>query len=408
MKQSAYFCVGILLSTVAPLTFASPINAVIGLDNSQIVENSSQLSFQPNPGTLLPLQQNFPPITHLQNNLDSQWFDEIGQKVRVEHKQRDLSYTGMLTRIEQDKRTFLILIDERPTTLPLDDFYLIPLEKVDSTPSAKTDLQVSYQTNQLSWTPQLSLIFEGNNVSVSQQALLHNQSSETITLQDSLLHYARNAPNRLFKAERNALAMSADQSSMDYQDNEISYPLGNKAIQMAPYSNALIPLPSSTSKVEKQTHTASLYTHENSSGNIELNFYNNLSFSFKNDGLPGEYRTFQKRGNLLIPSNTVFLNTVRANYPINVVTNKSQDITGSLTLISASSQKLPASQTWQATIDNLSNQDQDYAIEQNINGIIEVLEGDEATKLTASSLIIKGKIKAHSKKTVTYKIELKN
>lgn len=408
MKQSAYFCVGILLSAVAPLTFASPINAVIGLDNSQIVENSTQLSFQPNPGTLLPLQQNFPPITHLQNNLDSQWFDEIGQKVRVEHKQRDLSYTGMLTRIEQDKRTFLILIDERPTTLPLDDFYLIPLEKVDSTPSAKTDLQVSYQTNQLSWTPQLSLIFEGNNVSVSQQALLHNQSSEIITLQDSLLHYARNAPNRLFKVERNALAMSADQASMDYQDNEISYPLGNKTIQMTPYSNALIPLPSSTSKVEKQTHTASLYTHENSSGNIELNFYNNLSFSFKNDGLPGEYRTFQKRGNLLIPSKTVFLNTVRANYPINVITNKSQDITGSLTLVSASSQKLPASQTWQATIDNLSSQDQDYAIEQNINGIIEILEGDEATTLTANSLIIKGKIKAHSKKTVTYKIELKN
>lgn len=408
MKNSTYFCFGILLGTAAPMAFASPVNAVIGLNNSQVVQNSAQLSFQPNLGTLLPLQESFSPITHLQNNLDSQWFDQIGQKVRVEHKQRDLNYTGTLTSIEQDNRTFLVLIDERPTTLPLDDFYLIPLEKMGTATTPKTDLMVSYQTNQLSWTPQLSLIFEGNNVSVSQQALLHNRSNTAVTIQDSLLHYASNAPTRLFKAERNSLAMSADQQSIDYQDNEISYPLGNKDLKMAPYSNALIPLPSSTIKVEKQTHTAQLYTHENSSGKIELSFYNNIRFTFQKDGLPGEYRTFQKRGNLLIPSNTVFLKTVRAGYPTNVVANKSQDITGSLTLVNASSQKLPATQTWQATIENLSNQDQDYSIEQNTNGIIDALEGNEAKKLSANSLTLDGKIKAHSKKTITYTIELKN
>lgn len=408
MKNSTYFYFGILLGTAAPMAFASPVNAVIGLNNSQVVQNSTQLSFQPNLGTLLPLQENFSPITHLQNNLDSQWFNQIGQKVKVEHKQRDLNYTGTLTSIEQDNRTFLILINERPTTLPLDDFYLIPLEKMSATATLKTDLMVSYQTNQLSWTPQLSLIFEGNNVSVFQQALLHNRSNATVTIQDSLLHYASNAPTRLFKAERNSLAMSADQQPIDYQDNEISYSIGNKDFMIAPYSNALIPLPSSTSKVEKQTHTAQLYTHENSSGKMELSFHNNIRFTFPKDGLPGEYRIFQKRGNLLIPSNTVFLKTVRAGYPTNVVANKSQDITGSLTLVNASSQKLPATQTWQATIENLSNQDQDYSIEQNTNGIIDALKGNEATKITANSLTLDGKIKAHSKKTITYTIELKN
>ena len=408
-KQPAYLYIGFLLgATLAQPTFATPINAVIGLDNSQIVESSQHLSLTPNSGTLIPLEDNFSPITHLQNNLNANWLDEIGRKVRVEHKQRELNYTGILTKIEQDSRSFLLTISDRPTTLPLDDFYLIPLEQSDTKNVPATSYPVTYQTNQLSWTPQLSLIFDKDRVFISQQALLHNNSSATIEMQDSLLHYSRSSTPQRFKAERSSLVMSDTQQEVSYQDNEISYSLGHNILSIAPYSNTLYPLPSSNSKIDKLTHTANLYTHNNSSGKIDLNFYNNVSFTLQKEGLPGEYKTFWKRDNLLIPGNTAVLNTVRTGYPLNVVTNKSQDITGYLILKSASSQKLPSTQIWQMTIENHSNKIQNYSVEQNTNGIIEVLEGDKVTKVNANSVGIIGKIKAHSKKTITYKIELKN
>jgi hypothetical protein len=408
-KQPTYLYISILLGTaVAQPTFAAPIHAVIGLDNSQIVADSQHLSLTPNPGTLIPLEDDFSPITHLQNGLNKNWFDEIGKKVRVEHKQRDLNYTGILAKIEQSSRSFILTSHDRPTTLPLDDFYLIPLEQTDNNKAATRSYPVSYQTDQLSWTPQLSLIFENDNVVVSQQALLHNNSSASIEIQDSLLHYSRSSTPQRFKAERSSLVMSDMQQEVSYQDNEVSYSLGHNLLSIAPYSNTLYPLPSSNSKIDKQTHTANFYTHNNSSGKIDLSFYNTVSFTLKKEGLPGEYNTFWKRENLLIPGNTVMLNTVRTGYPLNVITNKSQDITGYLTLENASSQKLPSTQVWQLTIENHSNKIQNYSVEQSTNGIIEVLEGDDLTKVNANSLRIAGKIKANSKKALTYKLELKN
>ncbi len=205
-KQPTYLYIGILLGTaVAQPTFAAPIHAVIGLDNSQIVADSQHLSLTPNPGTLIPLEDDFSPITHLQNGLNKNWFDEIGKKVRVEHKQRDLNYTGILAKIEQSSRSFILTSHDRPTTLPLDDFYLIPLEQTDNNKATTRSYPVSYQTDQLSWTPQLSLIFENDNVVVSQQALLHNNSSASIEIQDSLLHYSRSSTPQRFKAERSLL-----------------------------------------------------------------------------------------------------------------------------------------------------------------------------------------------------------
>lgn len=416
-KQPAYFCLSVLLGATAHNAFATPLNAVIGLDNSQIVETSQQLSLTPNTGSLLPLEDNFAPITHLENNINANWFDLINKKVRVEHKQRELNYTGTLARIEQNTRSFVLSSKEFSMTLPMDDFYLIPLENpsaADTKPEEQEDTskaapyKVSYQTNELSWTPQLSLIFDNDKVSVSQQALIHNNSSSTIQIQDSLLHYSRSAAPQLFKAERSSLAMSADRPDVSYQDNEVSYSLGGGTLSIAPYSNTLIPLPSSDSKIDSQTHKAKLYTYGNNSGKIDLNFYNNLSFSLQKNGLPGEYKTFWKRGNLLIPGNTVSLETVREGRSVNVMTNKSQDITGYLSLVSASSQKLPSTQVWEATIENHSNTSQKYAIEQSTNGIVEILEGSEVVAINANSLIVSGEIEANSKKTISYKVDVKN
>jgi hypothetical protein len=292
--------------------------------------------------------------------------------------------------------------------LPLSDFYLIPLEKNDSSETTTIPYQISYQTNQLSWTPQLSLIFDNNQVSLSQQAILHNSSSSIVEIQDSLLHYSRTSTPKTFKAERSLMAMDSANQSVDYQDNEISYPLNGPILSIAPYSNTLYSLPSSRTVIDSKVQAGSLYTHNNSSGKIDVTFYNTLGFTLPQDGLPGEYKTFWKRDNLLIPGNSVALNTVRANNSVEVTTNKSQDITGYMTLIESSSKKLPSIQTWEVTIQNHSNQEQNYSIEQNTNAIVKVLDKNKVTQLNANSIEISGKIKANSKKIITYKIELKN
>ena len=408
-KQPAYLCVSVLLGTLTQPIFAAPIDAVIGLSNSQIVESNPTLSLTPISGTLLPLQDNFAPITHLQNDSSTNWINEVGQEVRVEHKQRDLNYTGTLTQIQQNNRTMWLSINGRLTQLPLDDFYLIPLEKSEpQKDQAALAFPVSYQTNQLSWSPQLSLIFENNQVTLSQQALLSNHSNTQIDIRKSLLHYSNNASSQRLKIERSSLAMGDMKQEVNYQDNEISYPLKENSLSISPYSNTLISLPSSKSKIEKQTQQANLYTYGNSSGKIDLNFYNTVRFSLPKDGFPGTYKTFWKKGDLLIPSDTISLNTIRANNPLTVTTNKSQDVSGYLTLVSATSEKLPTTQVWTATIENHSDKAQQYSVEHSTNSIVELLESDMATQSNAKGINLSGSIKANSTKTLTYKIELKN
>ena len=117
---------------------------------------------------------------------------------------------------------------------------------------------------------------------------------------------------------------------------------------------------------------------------------------------------FWKKDKLLIPANTVTLETVRAGHTTSIITNKSQDITGHLTLVDAYSKKYPSTQTWEANITNHSNKAQSYSIEQNTNGILTILEGDEASKTAANSLKLSGIIEKKKKKALVYKIKLNN
>ena len=410
MKLSqTYFSIAIILSTSSLI--ASPINAVIGLDNSQVVEDNQTLSLLPNAGTLLPLQENFSPISRTHENADilGNWLKEAGQKVRIEHKQRDLSYTGTLVSIGHDAQSFLIRINDRLASLPLNDFYLIPLgQSKNQEASVNTTYSISYQTNQLSWTPQLNLILDDSYVSVSQQAILHNNSNTQIEIQDSVLHYSRTETPQRFKLERSTLAIDSAQSEVNYQDNEIIYTLNDKNLILEPYSDLLYSLPSSKSRINNQTHIASLYTHNNSTGKLDLNFNNHINVTFKKDGFPGQYKIFWKKGKLLIPANTITLNTVRTGYSTDIITNKSQDITGDLTLINSTAKKYPSIQTWKATIENHSNQTQNYSVEQNTNGIIKILEGTGVSQTNANGIKVSGRMAANSKKTIIYKIELNN
>ncbi|MEP0073534.1 MAG: hypothetical protein ABJE79_12590 [Marinomonas sp.] len=407
MKQSqVYF--GIIGLFVAFPLLSAPISAVIGLDNSQIIENNQIISLTPNEGTLLPLQEKFSPIIYPQSGAYGNWLNEIGKKVRIEHKQRDLSYTGRLVKLEQNTLSFSISINGKLTTLPVSDFYLIPNEQdSEKEGTSNRTFPVSYQSNQLSWSPQLNLVLENGSVSVYQQAMLQNRSDSEITLQDSVLHYSRTESPQFLKVERASLAMDSA-PAVTYQDNEILFPLKTNNLTLPPYSNLLYALPSSKSKISNQKQVANIYTHNNSMGELKLNFVHQINFTFEQDGLPGQYKVFWSKDKLLIPANTVTLETVRAGHSTSITTNKSQDLTGYLTLISASSKKYPNTQTWEATIINHSTQIQSYSIEQNTNGILTIIEGDEANQTSANSLKLSGKIEANSQKTLSYKIKLNN
>ncbi len=406
MKRTrTHFCLAILLGTSSYSAFSASLDAVIGLSSSQITEEASSLTLTPNQGTYLPLKEDFSPISHLQTNAYSNWLNEIDKKVTVEHKQRDLHYTGKLSKIDQNNRSFSLTINNRLIALPLDDFYLIPLDDETHSTSIESNYRVSYQTNQLSWSPQLNILFEGDSVSISQQALIHNHSGSTIQLQNSMLHYASRQPTQSFKAERSLMAMSSDQS-IDYQDNEITHSLNSSPLILAPYSSTLIPLPSSKTKVAQQIHTATIQDYGNMRGATELNFYNQIHFTLPQDGLPGEYKTFQQRDGLLIPGNTIQLDNVRSGVEVKVAANKSRDVRGTLTLLSATSQTLPSTQVWQAEIENHANQQQDYSIQHSVNGVIEKIESDEATQEDARSLVLNGRLDAKAKKIIHYTVIL--
>lgn len=404
-KKSTHFCLAILLGTSSYNAFSASLNAVIGLNSSQIIEEASSQSLAPNQGTYLPLEEDFSPISHLQTNAYSNWLNEIDKKVTVEHKQRNLHYTGKLSKIDQDNRSFSLTINNRLTALPLDDFYLIPLDDETHAAPAESNYRVSYQTRQLSWSPQLNILFEGDSVSISQQALIHNRSGNTIELQDSLLHYANIPPSQRFQNERSLMVMSSDQS-INYQDNEITYSLNPNPLTLSAYSDTLISLPSSKTTVTKQLHTASIHDYGNMRGSTELNFYNQVHFTLPQDGLPGEYKTFQQRGKLLIPGNTIRLDSVRSGEKMKIDANKSRDIRGTLTLLSATSQTLPSTQIWQAKIENHANQEQDFSVQHSVNGVIEKIESDEATQQDARSLVLNGRLDAKAQKVITYTVIL--
>ncbi|MBJ7538524.1 hypothetical protein [Marinomonas transparens] len=406
-KLIAIGCYSFALTTTNSAFSGPIINAVIGLDNSQITELNQGISLIPNKASILPLEEAFSPISFMQNDANANWINSIGNKVKVEHKLRDLNYTGTLSKIESN--AFLLKVNNKPILLPLDDFYLIPLENQTSGKNNQQQYpaKLSYQSNQLSWTPQLSLIVANGKIIIHQNALLHNRSDTSIELKNSLLHYSRSQPT-LFKAERTSMALQSSVRPIEYQNNEATYSL--ESITLAPHTDTLYPLKNTRSKIEQSVHTASLFTrnnNRNNRGKIDLNFQSMMKFTFTEEGLPGEYQLYWQRDNLLIPGNKTYFNTVRAKQTASISSNKSLDLTGNITLVSASSPKLPTTQIWEAKIRNNSNQTQSFSIEQSVEGILESVAGDGVSQSSANTLMLTGQIKSHSTKVIQYTLKLK-
>jgi len=405
---TVYFCLPLLLTSIQASAQASPLRAVIDTNSSQIVESISANqtpSLSVTPGSLLPLTANFSPITQVRAADYRDWSSQIGQQVTVENKHRELSYTGKLLALEPQSDTFSLLIKKKTVTLPINDFYLIPSHAHTTDKSTKTQYPsvVSYQSNDLSWSPKRTLIFTDGFVSLINSAELHNAATHAIQLKNSVLHYSPATPMRA-KVEQTALRMS-DSSSADYTDNEVTFPL--KSAHLKANSDTLVKLIRLQSPIDKNEHTATVYTAFNRAADTPLSFENTLTFTLSADAFPGHYQTFWQRDGLLIPSNNTHLDIARAKQPIQVVTNKSLDITGHLSLVSSTSQKLPSQQTWKVTLQNHSNQAKSYAISHTMRGVISHVEGPNVSQKTASSVQIKGKIPALKTQSFQYQVELK-
>ncbi|AEF54234.1 hypothetical protein [Marinomonas posidonica] len=405
-KSHAQMMTGLILSALYQPALADPIKAVIGLQNSQVVEDNKELTLSPVAGSVLPFATDFRPIEYLGDASQRQWINQVGSKIRVEHKHRDLNYTGLLTQVNQAQQNFTLSLNNRPVTLPMNDFYLVPLESHAKQAQNIDNLPISYQTEQLSWTPQLNLIFNDNKVTLTQQALLTNQSNQALMLESSLLHYSHHQPSPKFKNERASMMLDSAAPQVSYQDNEVVFPLADQ-IALAPYSNTLYALPSDTLNIQNQRHTAEQFTHSGQAGSLPLSFYNQLTFTLKQDSMPGSYKTFWQKGPLLIPANQVNLNQMRSGQTLDVITNKSQAISGHLTLLNASSKQLPSRQVWQLSVKNHDKKMAKFALQQNTNGIVDIIKANQVTKNSANALLIEGQLAPQQEKIITYTIEVK-
>lgn len=414
-KKTLFFSMTSLLTIATTNAAAEPLRAVIGLNSSQIVEDtqsSNPLTLSPIPGTLLPLDKQFANVTQpIASNLPN-WSAQLGHAIQVDNKQHALSYTGTLATVDTRNQTFTLNIKGKEVQLPINDFYLIPLEenKPQQTLSNTTYQGViSYQSNELTWTPKRTLIINQDNVSIINMANIENTSSKNIDIKNSLLHYSHQEAPR-FKVERSSLMMSADATQqVDYSDSEVTYPIQDLTVPAN--SHTLTDMSLDTVKVDNSKGVADVSTGSYLNANLTLSFKNTLTFTLSKAALPGQYQTYWQRDGLLIPGDIVSVPLARANQTLKVTTNQNLDITGKLKLISASSGKLPATQEWMLTLKNHSNNLKQFSVTQNTQGVIANVEGSKTIleknmKKTANSIQFEGSLQAQESKTIRYTLKL--
>ena len=390
--------------------YAAPIQAVIGLNSSQVIDTTKagKLTLEANRNTLLPLQENFSSMPLPKETPFNYWLQEVERLVRVDSRLQTLSYTGVLKKVSPQSGNFLLMVKNRIVELPINDFYLVPLDKSIPAPQQdKYPQSISYQTNQLSWTPQLSLIIKGKELSFFQRALIHNNADKPIDLDNSLLHYSNTARPTERAAMGKAVMLNDSQpASVQFNENEVTYPLA-QALTLPAYSDTLYPLQTGHSQVDKKQHSAQVFTHANSRGDIELKFNSELSFTVNQDSMPGVYQVFwQTEDGLLIPANAIALEKLRKGTTTSINTNTSQDISGQLKLISSTSTSLPNRQVWEASLENHSNQRQAYKIIQSSNALLSIENGVAGIQQnTANSVELTGTLNANEKRVWRYTLQ---
>lgn len=402
---------GLLLTAVT--AYATPDAVVIEQNSSQITETlstKSPLSFTPIAGTVLPMSKRYAPfqLPESNNTALKNWSEHLGQPVRVEHKQRNLSLEGTLEAISDNY--FTLSVKRVAAHYPISDFYLVPkLAAVANRKSLDYQGQLTYQTQELSWTPELSMVIDDNQVELVQQANIRNASSSELSLNEALLHYSQ-SPRNIRPMYKSAVASDsmmelAAAPEAQYNNSEITLELENLALPAT--SETLVDLGRYTAQIAQRNNIAAAYSYPSSSS-IQLNFNQQIEFKSPKDLIPGQYNTLWYKAPYYLNGNTISLENTREGAMVKAILNKSLDITGELTLITETQDGAKTTQTWELSLKNLSRRDQSYSVTHQTNQSIKNVSLRSIEKTAANALNISGTVAANSVHNVRYTIELNN
>lgn len=398
---------GLLLTSVNAL--AAPDAIVIEQNSSQVtetLEGQSGLSFTPIQGTLLPVGKQYDSfqLPSFDNSERRNWTDHIGQPVRVEHKQRDLSLEGTLEAVSGNQ--FTLSVKRVAASYPLSDFYLVP--KLATSKTRNTlDYQgmLTYQTHDVRWQPELSMIIQDQDITLVQQASIHNQASTDLSLNKALLHYSQGRSPRPMMKTTMASDMRVESAApqTQYENNEITLEL--QQLNLPAASETLVDLGKTTSRIQSSSNVASVYSY-NRSSKLPLNFHQEITFESPKDLIPGSYQTLWYKDPYYIQGNSVQLRHTRENAEVTVQLNRSLDLKGELTLVTESKDDKLITQTWELTLENLSRQSQDYDITHQLQGAIKEVSLRSLEQTAANRVALKGTLAANGTYNIRYTVEL--
>lgn len=400
---------GLLLTSMSAL--AAPEAMVIERTGSQVTENlskASELSFTPVAGSIIPIAKNYAPfqLPELYNSERRNWSDHLGQPVRVEHKSRDLSLEGTLEAVND--RYFTLSVKRVSGNYPLSDFYLVPtLAASKSRTTLNYQGLLTYQTSDILWQPELTMIIDDQDITLVQQANIQNNSSQDIDLSSALLHYSQtpNVVRPMLMKSAMASDMSRERSApaTEYSNSEITLELSQLALPAA--SQTLVDLGKTNSRITSRSNVSSVSSYPSSS-KLNLSFNQQIRFDSPKDLIPGAYQTLWHKKPYYLQGNPVTLRDTREGTEVEVLLNRSLDLTGDITLITESQHKQGLTQTWELSLKNLSKQPQNYAITHRLEAPIRELSLRSLEQIDAQSVALQGTIAPNTTYQIRYTVEL--
>lgn len=400
---------GLLLTSISAL--AAPEAIVIERHGSQVTENfskASELSFTPVAGSIVPIGKNYTPfqLPELYNNERRNWSDHLGQPVRVEHRSRDLSLEGTLEAVND--QYFTLSVKRVAANYPLSDFYLVPtLAASKSRTALNYQGLLTYQTADILWQPELTMIIDDQDITLVQQANIQNNSSHDIGLESALLHYTQQQnvvrPMLMKSAMASDMAQERSVPQTDYNHSEITLELNKLSLPAA--SQTLVDLGKTTSRITHRSCVGAVYSYASSS-KLKLNFNQQIQFESPKDLIPGVYQTLWHKKPYYLQGNPVTLQDTREGATVEVMLNRSLDLTGDITLITESNNQQGTTQTWELTLKNLSKQPQNYSISHRLEAPIRDLSLRSLEQTDAQSVALKGTIAPNTTYQIRYTVEL--
>lgn len=407
----------LLTLSATPLAAQNTVKAVIGLNSSQLIESlehNTALTLTPIQGSIIPLINSQPIEIGQIIEQGKNWQSYINQTIKVMNRHQPQSYEGRLLSTQND--LFEILVGKQILQLNLEDYNLVrPDTGRGDGPSFNINDKVTYQSGQVSWQPQLSIFLDDEYATLKQNALIRNTSYKDIQLAQPILQLKQYqhspAPMETLGTNLRSMSMAKDSTGVDYINNEITVPT-NQDILLSARQTLLFPFKQQKLKITHSRLIAEHYANPRSSVEQSIQFQQHADLILQQDAMPGSYQTFWHHQDYLLPAGTTELAHLRQGNKVTLKINQSQDIQAYFKLVKASTLKLPATQTWQISLANLSNQNQVIEFYHNANGLItsvKTLAPSELSKLeleSASRLKINYLLVPNEKVNIQYEIKV--